>query len=68
VCEVIMSFIPAPGASYRLTYRVSSDGKRCGAAVARLESGRASPKSTFRVRTPLVPADETRPACAPGGK
>jgi hypothetical protein len=65
VCELIVSFAPAPGASYRLTYRVSPDGKQCGAAVARLDTGGAVSEPTFRIREPLVPGDETRPACAP---
>ena len=69
VCDVMVSFTPAAGASYRLTYRVSPDRKRCGAALARLEQGvggtRAKKEPTFRVRKALVPSQDDRPACAP---
>jgi hypothetical protein len=69
VCDVIVSFTPAAGARYRLTYRVSPDGKQCGAALARMEEGaggtRATKEPTFRIRAPLIPSLEDKPACAP---
>jgi len=69
VCDVIVSFTPAAGSRYRLTYRVSPDGKQCGAALVRLEAAgsgmRAVKEPTFRVRTALIPSLEDRPACAP---
>ena len=68
VCEVMVSFTPISGANYRLTYRVSPDGKQCGAALARLQpgrDGRSEKEPTFRVRTPLTPSLEDRPVCAP---
>jgi hypothetical protein len=69
VCDVMVSFTPAAGARYRLTYRVSPDGRQCGAALARIETaggGKRSVKEpTFRVRKALIPSLEDKPACAP---
>lgn len=69
VCDVMVSFTPAAGANYRLTYRVSPDGKQCGAALVRLEPAgggmRAVKEPAFRYRAMLIPSLEDRPACAP---
>lgn len=69
VCDVIVSFTPAAGAQYRLTYRISPDGKQCGAALAWLGSAgagaRATKEPTFRNRVALIPSLGDKPACAP---
>jgi len=71
-CDAVISFVPESGVRYQLTYRVSPDGMRCGASLARLVTDaigvRAMAEPTFRRRSPLYAESADLPACLPAGK